>query len=144
MTTSFTRKGEKLYRYYLCVKAYKNGYSSCPVRLVPAGDIEEAVVDQIRSIIKSPEMIAKTYFAAGELDSKTSISRWEVTDALQQFDPIWSELYPAEKRAIVGSMVDSVSVTASGLDVRMRTHELHSILTMLDQTKGAHDERIAK
>lgn len=144
MTTSFTRKGDKLYRYYLCVKASKNGYSTCPVRIIPAGDIEQAVVDQIRTIMRSPEIIAQTYFAATEMDGAANISRWEVTDALQQFDPIWNELYPAEQRAIVGSMVDSVSVRDDGLDVRMKTHELHSVLSALSQTKEAYDERISQ
>ena len=144
MTSSFTKRGEKTYRYYLCSKAAKNGYSICPVKLIPAGDIDQAVIDQIRSIIRSPEMIAQTYFAAGQMDSVASISRWEVIDALQQFDTIWNELYPAEQRVIVGSLVDSISVSEAGLDIRMRTHELHSILSVLGQAKEAYNERIAQ
>ena len=120
------------------------GYSICPVKLIPAGDIDQAVVDQIRSIIRSPEMTAQTYFAVGQMDSAASLSRWEVIDALQQFDTIWNELYPAEQRVIVGSLVDSISVSEAGLDIRMRTHELHSILSVLGQAKEAYDERIAQ
>ncbi len=144
MTTSFTRGGKKLYRYYLCVKASKSGYTTCPLRLVPAGDIEEAVVDQIRVIMRSPELIAQTYFATTEMDGAASVTRWEVTDALQQFDPLWNELSPTEQRAVVGSMVDSIWVTQDGLDVRMKTHEIHSLLSVLGQTKEAHDERISQ
>ncbi len=140
MTSTYTRKGGRTYRYYLCVKAGKNGYSSCPVKLVPAGDIEKAVVDQIRSIIKSPEMVAQTYLASCDLDSAAT-TRWEVTDALQQFDPIWNELYPAEQRMIVGALVESVSVREDGLDVRMQTNGLHSMLSVLGDTRAAYDER---
>lgn len=139
--SAYTRKGGRTYRYYLCVKAGKNGYASCPVRLVPAGDIEKAVVDQIRSIIKSPEMIAQTYLASYDLDSAAT-TRWEVTDALQQFDPIWNELYPVEQRMIVGALVESVSVNEDGLDVRMQTNGLHSMLSVLGDTRAAYDERM--
>ncbi|MHB0911816.1 MAG: recombinase family protein [Armatimonadota bacterium] len=139
MTGTYTRKGGRTYRYYLCVRASKDGYSSCPVRLVPAGDIERAVLEQVRAIIRSPEMIAQTYFAAREMDS--SISKWEVIDALGQFDPIWNELFPAEQRVIVGALVESVSIDECGIDVRMRTHGLHSIISALGETKSTYDER---
>lgn len=140
MTSTYTRKGDRIYRYYLCVKASKNGYSSCPVKLVPTGDIEKAVLDQIRSIIKSPEMVAQTYLASCDLDSAAT-TRWEVTDALQQFDPIWNELYPAEQRMIVGALVESVTVREDGLDVRIQTNGLHSMLSVLGDTMAAYDER---
>lgn len=61
MGITFTRKGGKLYRYYLCVHASKNGYASCPVRSVSAGEMEEAVMGQLRAVFRSPDLIAKTY-----------------------------------------------------------------------------------
>lgn len=141
MTNSFTRKGEKTYRYYICVKAYKNGYSSCPVKTIPAGDIEKAVVEQIRSIIRSPEMIAQTFFAVQNMDPDAAITKWEVTDALQQFDPIWNELYPAEQHAVVTSLVDKVSISEYGIDVRMHTEGLHSVMSNLNETISSYNER---
>jgi site-specific DNA recombinase len=64
MGPTFTKKGGKLYRYYLCVHASKNGYDSCPTRTLAAAEIEQAVVDQLRGILRSPEVVAKTYRAA--------------------------------------------------------------------------------
>jgi len=64
MGITFTRKSGRLYRYYLCVHASKNGYGSCPVKSVAAGEIEEAVMGQLRAVFRSPELIAKTYRAA--------------------------------------------------------------------------------
>jgi len=64
MGITFTRKDGKLYRYYLCVHASKNGYASCPVKSVAAGEMEEAVMGQLRAVFRSPELIAKTYRAA--------------------------------------------------------------------------------
>ena len=64
MGVTFTKKGAKLYRYYLCVHASKNGYASCPVKSVAAGEIEAAVMEQLRGVFRSPDLIAKTYRAA--------------------------------------------------------------------------------
>jgi len=64
MGPTFTKRRGKFYRYYLCVNASKNGYDSCPVRTVPAADIEQAVVGQLRAIFGSPEMVAATVRSA--------------------------------------------------------------------------------
>jgi hypothetical protein len=44
-----TRKGDKLYRYYVSQTALKHGAGLCPVGRVPAGEIEAAVIDQLRA-----------------------------------------------------------------------------------------------
>jgi len=64
MGPTFTKRRGKFYRYYLCVHASKNGYGSCPVRTVPAADIEQAVVGQLRAVFRSPEMVAATVRSA--------------------------------------------------------------------------------
>ena len=60
----------KTYHYYTCGRASKSGYNNCPVKSVPAGDIEAAVIQQLKSIFKSPEMIAQTYQATRELEAE--------------------------------------------------------------------------
>jgi len=145
MTSTYTRKGGRIYRYYVCTGATKSGYDSCPVKTVAAGDIEQAVLSQVRAICKSPEMIAQTWIAAQRLSSEQeddiTLSQWEVVDALKQFDPIWDELHPVEQRRIVGAIVERVIVSADGLDVRLRTNGLHSIVSALADTLDKHEER---
>jgi site-specific DNA recombinase len=68
MTPVSTGTENRRYRYYHCIKAQKSGSSFCPVRSVPAGDIEEAVVTQLRHIFRSPGMIAQTYRASKQLE----------------------------------------------------------------------------
>lgn len=141
MTSTYTRKAGRTYRYYVCTKATKNGYDSCPVRTVAAGDIEQAVISQVRVLFRSPEMIAQTYLAAKRLskeeESGPNITQWEVIDALKDFEATWEELNPAEQRRIVGCLVERVSVSIDGLDVRLRTDGIHSIMSSLEDT---HDE----
>lgn len=39
-----TRKGDRLYRYYVSQTVLKHGAGSCPIGRVPAGEIEAAVI----------------------------------------------------------------------------------------------------
>lgn len=55
-----TKNGKTRYRYYVCCGAQKLGWQSCPTKSIPAGEIEQFVVDQIRSIGRDPMLIAET------------------------------------------------------------------------------------
>lgn len=44
--------------------------------------------------------------------------------ALQQFDPLWDELFPAEQARIVALLVERVDIGAAGLNVRLRVDGL--------------------
>ena len=64
MGPTYTRKKGRQYRYYLCVHSSKKVGHDCPVRTVPAGDVEQVVMEQLRSLFRSPELVARTYAAA--------------------------------------------------------------------------------
>ena len=62
MVPTFTRrKSGKEYRYYVCMTAVRKTYADCPVRTVPAGQVEDAVRDYIHQFIATPEILAATY-----------------------------------------------------------------------------------
>jgi len=115
---SHTRKGGRLYRYYVSQTVLKHGAGSCPVGRVPAGEIEAAVVDQLRGVFRQPEIVAGTWKAARTQDG--DITEADVRAALQQLDPLWDELFPAEQARIVGLLVDRVDIGTEGLNVRLR------------------------
>ena len=50
MTHHFTTRSNRRYRYYVCINAQRNGWSQCPAPSLPARELEEFVVDQIRSM----------------------------------------------------------------------------------------------
>jgi site-specific DNA recombinase len=49
-----TRKGGLGYRYYTCVHAQKSGWQNCPSKSIPAGRIEQLVVEQIQRLGRDP------------------------------------------------------------------------------------------
>ncbi|MGV3483333.1 MAG: recombinase family protein [Planctomycetaceae bacterium] len=60
MSHSYSKKGSRLYRYYVCHHAQKNGWDKCPSPSLPAGEIEQFVVDQVKRIGKDPALIRET------------------------------------------------------------------------------------
>jgi site-specific DNA recombinase len=60
MSHTFTTKGQRRYRYYLCQNAAQNGRSACPTPSLPAAEIEAFVVDEIKAIGRDPALVAAT------------------------------------------------------------------------------------
>jgi site-specific DNA recombinase len=60
MSHTYTAKGSRRYRYYVCGKAQQRGWSQCPSPSVPAGEIERFIVEQVKLIGRDPEVIAET------------------------------------------------------------------------------------
>src|SRR6185503_7896635 len=61
MTPAHTRKGGKLYRYYVSTDVLKRDAEACTVRRLPAAEIERAVIDQLRRLLCTPEVIVRTW-----------------------------------------------------------------------------------
>lgn len=131
MTPTHTRKGGKLYRYYVSTDALKRDADACPVRRIPAAEIEAAVVDQIRILLRSPEIIVRTWRVAQR--SLEGLTEADVRDALHRLDPLWDELFPAEQACIVQLLVERVDIGTDGADIRLRTEGLTSLVTDLSE-----------
>jgi DNA invertase Pin-like site-specific DNA recombinase len=129
MVPTHTRKAGRLYRYYVSTALLKQGRDACPVGRLPAGEIEAAVVGQVRRLLTTPEAIVRTWRAAKP--SIGDITEAEVRDALHELDPVWDELFPAEQARIVQLLVDRVDVGESGIGIRLRTEGLTSLATDL-------------
>ncbi|MBN8957106.1 MAG: recombinase family protein [Rhizobiales bacterium] len=129
MTPTHTRRGNKLYRYYVSTDALKHEAEACPVRRIPAAEIEGAVVEQVRAVLRSPEIIVRTWrIARRSLDGLTEA---DVRDALERLDPLWDELFPAEQARIVQLLVERIDIGTEGADIRLRTQGLTSLVADL-------------
>jgi hypothetical protein len=126
MSPTHTRKGPKLYQYYVSQDVLKRGPDACPVGRVPAAEIEGAVIDQLRGIFRQPEIIVVTWRTARA--EQDDITEDEVRVALTQLDPLWDELFPAEQARIVQLLVERVDVRVHGVEVRMRPNGLTGLV----------------
>jgi site-specific DNA recombinase len=129
MSPTHTRKGSRLYRYYVSQSVLKSGPGACLVGRVPADEIETAVVDQLRNLLRAPEIIVGTWRAARQ--SMGDIKEPDVREALERLDPLWNELFPAEQARIVQLLVERVDVSLDGVDIHLRIEGLANLVTDL-------------
>ena len=58
--TFSVKNGTRRYRYYTCMTAKKRGREACPSRSLPAGEIENFVIERIRTIGTDPCLLEET------------------------------------------------------------------------------------
>jgi DNA invertase Pin-like site-specific DNA recombinase len=141
MSPTHTRRKQKLYRYYVSQTALKRGAEACAIRRVPAAEMEAAVVDQLRILLRSPEIIVATWRAARQEDSQ--ITEADVWEALYRFGPLWEELFPAEQARIVHLLIERVDITEDGARIRLRTEGLASLVSDLRQPNATEAREAA-
>jgi len=66
MVHTYSMKGTKRYRYYVCLNAQKRGWHVCPSKSIPASEIERFVVEQIKGIGRDHALVAETIGQTGE------------------------------------------------------------------------------
>jgi hypothetical protein len=115
----------------------KRGTEACSVKQVPAAEIERIVIDQIRSLLQTPEIIVQTWRAARKADKDLTESHVRV--ALLEFEPLWNELFPAEQARIVELLVERVEVRTDSIDLLLRVDGLTSLCSEL-RGASAHQE----
>jgi hypothetical protein len=96
---------------------------------VPAAGVERAVIDQLRGLLRAPEIIVGTWQAARQSIEK--ISEAEVREALEHLDLLWEELFPGEQMRIVHLLVERVELHPDQLNVQLRTGGLTKLISEL-------------
>ncbi len=129
MTPSHTRRRGRIYRYYLCTRAIRNGHAACPVRSVAAGEAETLVLAQIQGIFRTPAIAARTIAAAARLVDTGDIAgrEREIVAALGRLDTIWSELFPAEQQRILHLLIERIAVEPSGFSITLRAEGMRGL-----------------
>jgi DNA invertase Pin-like site-specific DNA recombinase len=125
MAPTHTRRRGRLYGYYVSTAVLKQGRGACPVGRLPAGEIEAAVVGQVRHLLATPEIIVRAWQAARAQDGSTTEA--EVRIALFDLNLLWEELFPAEQARIVQLLVERVDVGLDNANIRLRTDGLTSL-----------------
>ena len=131
MSPTHTRKNGRLYRYYLSQTVLKQGASGCPVARVPAAEIEKIVIDQVRLLLLSPEIIVQTWRNARK--SIKGLTESDVRNSLLAFEPLWNELFPAEQSRIIELLVERVDVQTDRVDIKLR---ISGVTTLIGELAG--------
>ena len=128
MTPTVTKKGSRHYRYYTSMDAIRNraGEGRDSYVRLNAGMVEAAVMQQVRALMRTPEVAAQAAAALKANNLETDGN--DVVAALANFDTLWETLFPAEQARIARLLVQRVTVSQQGLTVDLRTAGLSSVI----------------
>jgi site-specific DNA recombinase len=126
MAHTYTKKKNRLYRYYVCTTAQKQGKEACSTPALPAQEIEDFVVEQIRQLAADPEMIEQV-FAEAEKQRKANIPRLKAEQKRLQRERQHKQARIRELVAAVGASPEPMASFTGSLQ------ELESAVIQLDQ-----------
>jgi len=126
MTPGATKKQDKCYRYYVNTASMKIGKEGCKVHRVPAGEIEAAVIAQVRKVLQAPETVALTVREVQALDP--AIDAQQTIQSLLSIEAVWDELFPAEQAGIVQKLVERVTISPTGIKIDMKTEGMRELI----------------
>lgn len=128
MTPTHTRKGSRLYRYYVSsdeIRGREKDTKAAALVRMPADLVENATVKEVLRLIRSPHVIAETIRLVQSEAPETPET--EVVAVLDQFWNLWSALIPAEQARVLRLLVERVVVKAGGIAITLQAAGLGQI-----------------
>jgi site-specific DNA recombinase len=127
-----TRNKTRQYRYYVCSRAQQRGWKTCPSKSIPAGTIEQFVVDQIRTLGQDAEARAQI------LASGNHIKAADLDRALDAFEPQWSASTPTEQGETLRRVVERVAYDGAKktVSITLKATGLQSLIAQLNHSNG--------
>jgi len=127
MSPSSCRKPNKAYRYYVCSTSQRHASQTCPVRSVPAGEVEEVVIAELRALFRAPERLVTRHREAHPDDEEGVRTLYTAVFTLQRLERSWESLYPAAQQRIIRMLVDRVILYADRVEVRISLDGLKTL-----------------
>ncbi len=90
MLHTYTSKGSRRYRYYVCSHANKHGYDQCQTRSLPAGEVERYVLSQIQDFLANGDQREATSADVAELIQRVEYDA-QLGDLQIQFNSSWAQ-----------------------------------------------------
>lgn len=123
MGPTYTRRKERMYRYYCCSRLQRMGRDACSTPILPAGEIERLVLDRIRAIGTDEQVLSRV---REQLEGPSD----GLEAALAEFESLWLQLTPAEQTRIVDLLIEKVSFdpVASILTFNFRASGIRTLM----------------
>jgi hypothetical protein len=112
------------------------------VRSIAAGEVEGLVLGQVKRLLASPELAARTIAAVRREKSAaqdTELEEGAVIEALGALEPVWDELYPGEQARILRLLIERIDVAPDGISVTLHAAGIRSLVAELASESAAEE-----
>jgi site-specific DNA recombinase len=127
MIHHFTKKKSgRLYRYYVPYLHKRRGAGAslrpdyATLGMLPAAEIETAVLEQIHRALRAPEVLVAIWRACQRHPEGAHLDEAQVVVAMQRIGAVWDQLFPGEQQRITRLLIERVHLHAQGLDILWR------------------------
>ncbi len=113
MFSIYTLKRGRKYHYYLCSKAQKRGYHSCPTRLLSAEHTENKVIELIKTVLNNDGALKEILNAVNQIDPKAQpVTMAKLKQVFLINSPLWDQLFPEEKGRFLRTLLKRIDYDA--------------------------------
>ncbi|QKE40409.1 MAG: recombinase family protein [Ferrovum myxofaciens] len=112
MYPTYSRKNGCKYHYYVSKSESRFGASEKTYERLPALEIEEAIVAQIRTVLTSPESVASVVRHIQR--HGVQIDEASTVMAMGRINRVWDQLFPVERHRIANLMIERIDLVRAG------------------------------
>jgi len=105
------------------------------VRMIPAGEIEGIVFDQLKIMFKNPAFMA----SVSALKVDDSFTNKDILQGLKNIESLWDHLYHKEQARLLQLFITKIQITADGVHIDIQTNGVHSLI--MDLKRAAYDSK---
>ena len=134
MVHTYTVKGSRRYRYYVCLTAQQRGWDACPSKSLAAQRVEDSIVDRIRGLGKDPRIAAETARKVREqAEASSRETRAELKTAEKELNRLERELVKVAAPGGNGVRTDRLADLQDRIQTtQRRVAEMRGELDILD------------
>ena len=119
MMPTYARKNGKRYFYYLCSRDSKRATSTCPVRQIPAGEVERITREQVVKMLQAPTILIK-------LAQVLNLPAEKIAELFKEI--FWQEISPGEMNRLLHLLLEKVEVHESKLTVEFKSSGIKTLM----------------
>ena len=119
MMPTYARRGRKQYYYYFCAKDSKRATPTCPVRQIPAGDVERITREQVMKMLQTPTILIK-------LAQVLNLPAEKIAELFKE--TFWQEISPGEMNRLLHLLLEKVEVHESKLTVEFKSSGIKTLM----------------
>ena len=119
MMPTYARRGRKQYYYYFCAKDSKRATPTCPVRQIPAGDVERITREQVVKMLQTPTILIK-------LAQVLNLPAEKIAELFKEI--FWQEISPGEMNRLLHLLLEKVEVHEGKLTVEFKSSGIKTLM----------------
>ena len=121
MTPTHSTRWGRTYFYYQCYEDSKREVHTCPIRIVPASEIEKAVVKNLGQLFSTPTFVSMVSTVA-------NIPIKVVRNTFKDIDSFWNDLIQEERTKLIHLLVQNITVKEDGIAIKIRTEGMRGLI----------------